>query len=369
VSILLLAFGLVVYPLIAAIGLGVFLLASRQEQSWRHGLPTTTLLGGLMVGSLLQGVSLTLLYYLLTLVGFYLLIYLLTTRVTLSDFDFWVQGLSVGIILSSLYALYQVLIDRAPQASGFSFHANIFGSIMMLSSLTLMGALLIRPSSYRWLYLLAFLMGLMNIFLSGSRGAFVAFVFGLTLGGVLIALQGKVQRRFVLLPFILLSLGLLGGVTGNLVPNPLSQRIDTVDTALDDRGRLTLWYLGLELAAQSPLFGLGNGAWQREIQRLEPSIDLVVIPNSHNLYLELLIESGSLGLTAFLFWAMYLVVALTSRMVHSPLASVALVCLAAFLVHNLWDVLLFHSQLLAIAWLVISLGLIDISKAQGAAAL
>lgn len=369
-SILLLAFGLIIYPPLGLLGFGLFLFASRQERRWRYTLPTTILLVALAPGTIAQGLTQSAFAHLASLLGFYLLVYLLTTRVRRSDVHAVAQGFTVGILVSSLYALYQVTIKDMFQATGFSFHANVFGSIMMLSSLFLIGVSVMRNVPYRWFYLPTSALGIVCVFLSGSRGAFIALICGLVLGAIVLVIQMKVtSKRIPLFLGTVMLASLVMLVVSNFVPSPLRQRIDTVDTAFDDRGRLTLWYLGLELAADSPLMGLGSAAWQREIQRLEPSIDLVMIPNSHNLYLELLIEAGSLGLGAFLLWIGCIIVALKLRVPQNPFAVVAMSCLIAFLIHNLWDVLLFHFQLMMIVWLSVSIGLIETSKVQGSNAL
>lgn len=365
-SILLLAFGLIVYPLLGILGFSLFVFSSQQERIWCYTLPTTALLVALALGTLVQGLTQSTFAHLVTLVGFYLLIYLLTTRVIPSDVHAVAQGFTIGILFSSLYASYQVMIRNIFQATGFSFHANVFGSIMMLSSLFLIGMFLMCKVPCRWFYLLTGFLGIICVFLSGSRGAFIALISGLVLGAIVLVMQMKVipkRMSFFIGTFILASLIIL--VLSNIVPSPLRQRIDTVNTAFDDRGRLTLWHLGLELASESPLIGFGSAAWQREIHRLEPSIDLVMIPNSHNLYLELLIEAGSLGLSAFLLWIGYIIMVLKLRTTQNTFALLAISCLVAFLIHNLWDVLLFHFQLMMMVWLIVSIGLIKTSKVQG----
>ncbi len=351
-SITLLPLMLLSYPPLAALAFAAFLLSSKKERPWLLAFPSTVLVLCLSIGTLLQGLTLTTVSLVLSILVFWFFLYGWTTRVRADDYQALASGMAVGTLLVALKAVADVVLLDFPRAVGFSFHANLLGSLMVITSLFLLGNSL-KVQQFRIVHLGA-AAGIFTILLSGSRGAFIALMLGLLCYGLLALYQKQHLKPGMLFITFLASLALFMV----LIYSPLHQRLNTLDSAFADQGRVSLWELGLELAAQKPLFGWGVRAWQREIQVLEPSIDLVILPNTHNLYLEILLDSGTLGLTGFIWWLLVVFALLRKAAVADRLtAATAAICLLAFLSHNLWDVLWYHGFLTALVWLPIGLAL------------
>ena len=141
---------------------------------------------------------------------------------------------------------------------------------------------------------------------------------------------------------------------------PLAPRLaQLLEPGRSSGGRLFMARLGLELAAGRPLLGYGYGAWQRLVPEVEPSFPVDTLPHSHNLYVELLLEAGSLTLVALLLFLGALGWALLRRALRGDLAAAAaLAALAGFGVSNLFDVLAYQPYLSGLLWLVLAQGLV-----------
>ncbi len=135
-----------------------------------------------------------------------------------------------------------------------------------------------------------FVLSIVCIILTGSRSAFVGLV---ALGAFTVLLSRWRWSLVVAAPF-----GMV--VLWYIMPADLRTRFETIvdpdvgpaSAATSARGRIQGFFTGLDLWNQEPLSGCGIGAWR---MATESEIE------SHNLYGQLLGETGTLGALTFLF--------------------------------------------------------------------
>lgn len=365
VSVTLFAAGFFVHPLVSVIALVAFLITSQRKRSW-----TLSRYGPCIIA---LSLSLTLLVnyqvrHLQGMLGAGLLglaLFLWFTRYDSSDQPYVLTGLAAGTLVASGKALVDITLLNLPRAQGFTFHPNILAAFMLLAVFGCLGGSFATPTrALRILLVCSALIGTLTLTLSGSRGAYIGFAAGLIILSALLWQKQSSRRHKVL--WIVSTLVAAGLVSITFLPEDLLQqllpRIASLANpaeVIDAHGRTRLWRIGLELASRRPLLGHGFGAWQAYADQLEATLLVDRLPNSHNLYIELLIDGGSLLLTTFLFWILSVIAHFyhLARTDH-PLASAALAALCGFLVHNVTDVLFYHGQITSVLWIVLGLGVI-----------
>jgi O-antigen ligase len=148
----------------------------------------------------------------------------------------------------------------------------------------------------KWLLTGYFLLSVLCILLTGSRGSLV----GLLVWGAILLCQ--VRRGWLWL----LAAAVLAPMVFVALPEELQNRFETIinpeagpkEAKISGEGRIEGFLTGLSLWAANPLTGIGPGAWR-------PATGSLV--ESHNLYGQVLGETGTLGGVAFLamlgcFW-------------------------------------------------------------------
>jgi hypothetical protein len=241
------------------------------------------------------------------------------------------------------------VLTNPSRVSGFAFNENAFGV-----HITVVGLLIsaILPLQYG-LLLLPLMMS--AVFLSGSRGALLAFTFGLL---VLIFVRSrfyKVLPWFIVMVFtVAVSLLLLRNTTKPSIaqsqPIALSMRIFENDFARD---RIDIWRLATKAWLENPrTFLIGTGDLSAAMLRqFDPKTSGVVLSSeglthAHNLWLQTAGESGLLGLSIMLWlWGWVVLKAWRSR------DSGALALLTAIFVINSVDYLFFYAPVHLCFWM------------------
>lgn len=187
------------------------------------------------------------------------------------------------------------------------------------------------------------MLALLAFFITGSRGAWVGAAGGVAIFFVLLALEMDRSRTGTLVRsipvWLRIAVALVALLAAVVVGPVLLTRL-----AGGDAGRFELWGAAWSIFTDHPLFGAGPGAWQG-LRALEPisSGNLVVLYNAHDSVLQVLVETGLLGLVA----AVVLVGSVTRLALQSiraapdaasrRLPQLALASLAAALVHSAFD--------------------------------
>ena len=182
-------------------------------------------------------------------------------------------------------------------------------------------------------------LGAFALLVTGSRGAWLGAAAGAVIlaalvwrtSGLSLARLGTPRTRRIL------AAGLaIGAVL--LVPTFVTRMLS------GDAGRVELWTAAWSMFTSSPIVGVGPGAWP-SLRAFTPISDdnLAVLATSHNSILQVLAESGVIGLLAAA-WIVVTVARVGWRAViggrdadDRVLAAVALASLAAALVHSVVD--------------------------------
>jgi hypothetical protein len=235
---------------------------------------------------------------------------------------------------------------RTPnRTSGWSFNENGLGTWAAIV------ALIVVVTFWDWHWgVFGVAIGLLGVFLSGSRGALLALVLGLTtlaLGHV----WARWPRMFPGLVALLITAFALGTFTilRSDVTLPSSLRAFDPNQLDSVTSRLTVYGIAFEIIKTSPLIGVGD--IQREIGRrvsvINPNLSGAL--HAHNFALQVLGESGIIGL---LIWLTLWWVAIGRLLRARDVAGLAL--LVAVMVVNTVDYLFLYSPTQIAFWLALA---------------
>jgi O-antigen ligase len=207
-----------------------------------------------------------------------------------------VVAAAVGLAYSVLdrFAAHSVLPQgRAEIPRGVG--PNGLGTTLMLGGLVALALAFKGKGSERLAWLCAGFLCLAGVLASGSRASLVGWV----VGAAYFAWRELRAHPRTLLVACALGLALLGAVTA-LTPQ-FSQRLG--HTASDVSGnRIRIWQTSFKMVAARPLLGTGFGTFERAYNRWRPSGSSSE-PFAFNLWLNLAVETGLLGLAAALWVA------------------------------------------------------------------
>ncbi len=174
----------------------------------------------------------------------------------------------------------------------------------------------------RRLFLILVPMTALTIVMTHSRGGFLA------MGAGAFVLAWRARNRVAALS-MLAVLGLAGVL---LAPDSYRERIQLIANYEEDassRARLKAWSIAQSMIADSPLFGVGFGGFEREYSRFDPEEETGVVRKAgevhvaHNSYLQIWAECGSLAFILYLilvlgsFWDLRRLRRAASQRYHS----------------------------------------------------
>lgn len=202
--------GLIIYPPVGFLASVVYLVFTRTERS--SPFAAVSILLGLAFGVSAfraENVSAALLA-----VGFGSLLFTLGLLFFLRFAVQEVYPLLLGFLVSisglSVYAVFEVWVLDRERAQGLAFHPNIFGFEMVLGGFATLAWLgVARTRLERLAGLAVFLLALLGLVLSGSRGSYLAAAIGLVVYSVLWLFFAIHRRRWAMGA---LAFFVLGGV-------------------------------------------------------------------------------------------------------------------------------------------------------------
>jgi len=287
---------------------------------------------------------------------------------TRRDLALVLTALLVAGVSQAILGFVQVVTDQGPAAFQHGLVLRAYGSFdqpnpyagflnMMLAPAVAL-ALFARRPDVRWASGAGAALMLTAIFLSQSRGAFLATVVGMscliaigsargqrwTLGGVFAAIgvawgspyglvsQGPVDR-------VLSAMGLSGVSFGNVT--------DANFSAVE---RAAHWLTGVREFSLHPFLGVGIGNYASAYPALHPRGWYDPLSHAHNYYINIAAEAGILGLTTYLFvtasavWYSYVLARRAEQDLCRCAALGVLGALATTDFHNLFDVLYVHGM-------------------------
>ncbi len=279
---------------------------------------------------------------------------------------------SLATILDSLSQFYwthkdiflgYVISDNRATA-GFNHANNLAGYLTFVVPLTL--SLFWGKNKKEWkriLGVLGTLVSLWSLFVTFSRGAWLATILGMLFFFTLI---GRIHRHFIGLGVILLVIWL--GISFTIPRKEI--RLDNLNILKTVDYRKNLWHDSWRMILNRPAFGYGPNTFMSTFVDFGRSIRG---PNSysptyaHNCFLQLAAELGLVGLASFLGILGQLFSKVMEQLKISPeifpesdpglqfLSAGLLSGTLAFLLHSCVDTNLFSLQLSALFWYMVGL--------------
>ena len=188
-----------------------------------------------------------------------------------------------------------------------------------------------------------------------SRGSWLGIIFALLILFVVI------NRKAIV---VYLGMLLLLPFAPFVLPNAIVQRITTIGNIADSSTsyRVSIWHASLDMIRDYMVSGIGVG--QEAFRLVYPEYSLAGIesaPHSHNLYLQIGIGLGLVGLLVFLLVVFFFVQQCFTAIKQSEekyvklLAAGGLCAVAGFLLNGLTDYVWYNYRVYLMFWLVISI--------------
>lgn len=259
----------------------------------------------------------------------------------IKDLQKFVGIISIGVIITSLYCIYQGLIGVEIDVrltdistnqgmpgraySTFENPNNYAEYLVMFMPFMAAFALNQKTNSKRFLCLLLVLIPFAALLYTYSRSCWVSFAIS--------AVVFICFYNYKLIPLLLLG----AIVLIPFLPETILNRIGTIGSMKDtsNQYRLLIWDGVLKMLKDTFVTGIGLGP--ASFQKLYPSFahaSAVLAPHSHMLFMEVLVETGLMGFISFmLYWIMSLKRLITSKIRHKlsyEVNNYVCACLASF---------------------------------------
>lgn len=231
--------------------------------------------------------------------------------------SWWLMAILMGMIGFLQFAGLKIgTLQEETRVAGFSGIGNEFARLMMVSAFMLMGFYRSREKGdkYKLLLLIGIVMTITNMLFALSRTSLIGAFFGL----FLFSTRGK-DKKFSILGVIVMMIvfTVLLGIASNL-SEVISERVQSIANFTQDyswQSRLVIWTICFKLFFQSPVFGVGLGGiedmfFNYDYLLMDSQKILGLPPNSHSLYLDVLVHFGIIGFVIFAWLLIKLILVL-----------------------------------------------------------
>lgn len=280
----------------------------------------------------------------------------LTTIFPTDQRQVFIKPALISLVLVSLYALGQqfglipLLTHQLPEATQYLDQGRAVGFFespnflaMYLIPLTLVtGGYLVLTKNFRWLGWLV--LPLVAIALSQSQAGLLAIGAGLVWLWLWRSSTSLAPSR----------VKLIGVAVGTVVV------LLVLWKWIDDPARLLIWQSAWQMIKEHPILGIGPGQFQASFLLLgdqsgQFATTLPYALHPHNLFLNVYLSTGLLGLIGSVWFLAGLGKGFFRNTARSPLVLAASCAIVAVLVHGLFDSTIFKNDLAIIFWLLVFL--------------
>lgn len=271
-------------------------------------------------------------------------------------------SLSVSILLSSIYSIYQYFYLNIRRASGFLPTLTNESVLLMVMSIMIM--LIYRTKSkIRYYYIIISLVSICSLMVSNTRGAWVAFIVALILFSFLI------DKRIMFILFVFSILIIL------IFPSFQTRFKSIFDLSNSSNNeRILMWRSAFEMWKDKPILGHGIGSFEKlypEKYMLE-NARLESRRYAHSNIFNLLAETGILGLTGYLYLFISIIKhginklkILKNKNKEKIVIYGYFISIIAFFIHGLTFTNIFISHSANIFWVIIAIYLTDLKLMEG----
>jgi O-antigen ligase len=266
------------------------------------------------------------------------------------------------LTLVGLPLIYWGNSEEPKRALGFFSHPNFYALFSTPLLALLVPGVMDRLKNWKleignWKFAAMWILGAVGLFLSMSRAAWLGLAAAVVV--YLVIAGDKKIRRAIFAAVIVIIIVII------IVPNFRYRVLLPFYGEKSSVSRLSLWQTGTKGIKESPIFGLGLTGFSRQWSALntDPNLDTHNFP--HNIFLDLWVETGLLGLISLAgLIGLYIYRGLrlakgreTSTVDQSQTIHLAIALfLITFLIQGQIDNPYFKNDLALVFWLVLSLG-------------
>ncbi|MBU4512564.1 O-antigen ligase family protein [Patescibacteria group bacterium] len=215
-----------------------------------------------------------------------------------------------------------------------------------------------------------FLVFLFSCFLVSTTAIYLTKSFsgwlGLSAGIFILLLLTPIKRKIKIITIC--SLLVLGGLFAyTQKDNPKFQALTNFTGRTAVHSRIQIWKTSVEIIKDNPVLGIGLGNFHNAYLKYLPKtikspLEQEVI-KPHNLYLNLWLEMGLLGLVAFL-WLIVVFYKKGLGIKYQVLRATVFAAMTALLIQGFFDTPYFKNDLSLIFWLIIGLSIIRVDPSN-----
>lgn len=203
-----------------------------------------------------------------------------------------------------------VTIDGRQGASSFFGHPNALAGYVNLIIPVLFGMLMMCTLLWERITLgCSLVLMIATWFLTFSKSGWLSLIITL----LLVSFLAKARKRIAFLLIILTVSFAIVFLSSN-VRDDFVNRLETTYKTIEYR--MTSYPIGFNMVRDSFFFGIGVGNYPLLIKEFADASKMphLIKTNLHNLYLQVLVEVGILGICAFLFWLTVIIKYLVSAL-------------------------------------------------------
>ena len=283
------------------------------------------------------------------------------------QFKFILYIFSIAAVITAFYGLYQYMFgDLYSQAwldkemfedikmrvySTFE-NPNVYGEYLILAIPIIAGLLWTEKEIFKKLFWLgSFGVTMLALALTFSRGCWLGIILAIGLLAIMI------DRRFILLGIVALLF------LPFVLPESIINRFLSIGNMGDSSTsyRVYIWMGTLAMLADYWFSGIGLGITSFNTIYPIYSYNNISAPHSHNLYLQLVVEFGIVGLIIFLgmLYNFYKETIISICKKKNILTSSLIAGVSGFMLQSMFDHTWYNYRVVLIFWIIIAFGLVS----------